>query len=650
MAREDQSEHRRKHRGDRFGHPGPVTVEGPQGLPRFEPMLATLATLDDADFDDPAWEFEIKWDGVRALAYVAAGETLLRTRTGRDITHAYPELERLDRAVLAQEAVLDGEIVALDERGVSDFGRLQPRINLQDPAGARRAARAVPASYEVFDLLYADGDELTGLPLAERRERLERLLQPTASVRLSGTLQGGGRALYALAAERGLEGIMAKRRDSRYLAGKRSRDWRKLKVRPSQEMVVGGWTEGTGSRRRSFGALLLGYHDGDDLLYAGHTGTGFTEAMLRDAVPRLHALETDRSPFRTRPRPNRPVHWVRPELVCEVEFANWTRDGRLRAPSFKGFRTDKDPRDVVREQPGKAPPQLGLTNLDKVFWPQEGIAKGDLVDYYRRIAPVLLPHLRDRPMVLNRFPNGWQGKSFFQKDAPEHRPAWVETVGIPAESTGKEIDYVLCPDQRHLLWLANLGCIEMNPWLSSLPHLAEPDLILFDLDPEPPAGFAEAVEVARLVKRVLDQVGLSGYPKTSGATGMHVFVPVERGLTFEVARLFAEQVARGLAAAHRDLVTVAAAKAKRSGRVLVDYRQNGQGKTLASVYSVRPRAGAPVSTPLAWREVSPRLDPARFTMKRVLDRVRRRGDLFAPVLSARQEIQAAVELLGEIEY
>jgi bifunctional non-homologous end joining protein LigD len=400
---------------------------------------------------------------------------------------------------------------------------------------------------------------------------------------------------------------------------------------------------------------VLGVQRGGQLVWAGNCGTGFTEREIERLLAKLRPLERPESPFAVVPKMARvrtaDVVWVEPKLVCEVEFVEWTRDGRLRAPSYKGLREDKEAIDVRREQPlesevRKGSRSLSLSNLDKVFWPEEGITKGDLLDYYRNVAPVLVQHLRDRPFTMKRFPDGIEGKHFFQKDAPSHMPAWIPTVELPASSRdGKRkrmVRYPIVNDELALLWTVNMGTIDMNTTLSRVDRYDRPDLLMFDLDPTPPAGIPECVEVAHLIRQVLETVGLESYPKTSGADGMHVVVPIARRQAFEESRRFASLVASTLERTHPGLVTTAFLKAKRRG-VLIDANQNREGATTAAVYSVRPRPGAPVSTPLAWDELTPDLDPASFTMDVVLARIERHGDLFAGVLGGRQSLAKALD-------
>ncbi len=621
--------------------------DGASGAPRargtrYQPMLAALA---DAVPSGSDWLFEVKWDGYRAIAYVVGGEARLVSRNGNDLTERFASIAKaLPRALKTPDCVLDGEVCALDEEGRPSFSAMQ-----QGKAGT-------PIVYEVFDVLEVEGASTVDLPLTDRRARLESLLgSRNGTVRLSGVFEDGN-ALYDAAKEQGLEGIIAKRADCPYRQGKRTREWLKIKTHGRQEFVIAGYTKGQGRRSGRFGSLVLGVWHGDELSYVGNCGTGFTDKDIDELLDRLRQLEQKESPFAVVPKMPKvrksDVVWVKPQLVCEVEFVEWTHDGRLRAPSFQGLREDKPAREVHREEPlpneirqGKR--LLKLSNLDKLFWPDEGITKGDLLAYYRTVAPVLLPHLRDRPFTLKRYPDGIAGGHFFQKDAPSHMPDWIPTVAVEATTRDRPrrtrtIQAPLVNDELALLWVVNMGCIDLNTWYSRVDRPERPDFVLFDLDPAEGAGFKEVVEVALLVKEVLDAVGLVGFPKTSGSDGIHVLVPVQRRYTYAETREFAEIVAGTLARTHQGLVTTEWTKAKRRG-VLIDANQNGEGKTIASVYSVRPRTGAPVSTPLRWEEVGADLDPLAFTMDAVLGRVEREGDLFEGVLSSRQSLRAALE-------
>jgi bifunctional non-homologous end joining protein LigD len=609
---------------------------------RYQPMLATLAEAVPTGGD---WLFEVKWDGYRAIAYVRGGDATLVSRNGNDLTERFSSIAKaLPRALKTPDCVLDGEVCALDEQGRPSFSAMQ-----QGKSGT-------PIVYEVFDVLEIDGEPVVDLSLRERRARLEGLIgSRNGTVRLSGLFEDGG-ALYDAAKEQGLEGIIAKRADCPYRQGKRTREWLKIKTHGRQEFVIAGYTKGQGRRSGRFGSLVLGVWRGDELSYVGNCGTGFTDKVIDELLERLRPLEQKESPFALVPKMPKvrkaDVVWVKPELVCEVEFVEWTHDGRLRAPSFQGLREDKPAREVHREEPlpteiRKGKRVLKLSNLDKVFWPAEGIRKGDLLAYYRAVAPVLLPHLRDRPFTLKRYPDGIEGGHFFQKDAPSHMPDWIPTVEVEATTRERPrrtrtIKAPLVNDELALLWMVNMACIDLNTWYSRVDKPNRPDFVLFDLDPAEGAGFEEVIQVTLLVKEVLDALGLVGFPKTSGSNGMHVLVPVQRRHTYAETREFAEIVAGTLARTNQGLVTTEWTKAKRRG-VLIDANQNGEGKTIASVYSVRPRAEAPVSTPLRWDEVRAGLDPFAFTMDVVLARVERDGDLFEAVLATRQGLRAALD-------
>ncbi len=611
---------------------------------RYAPMLATLAE-EVPKGDD--WLFEIKWDGYRIVAGLSGGEAELRTRKDQDYTERFANVARaLPKALKTPDCVVDGEVCALDEEGRPSFSAMQ------------QAGSGTPNVYYVVDLLEIDGEPIVDLTLAERRERLEALLdRRNRDIRLSETFDDG-EALLAATLQQRLEGIMAKRVDSRYLPGRRTRDWLKIKARNSQEFVVVGYTRGKGRREGTLGSLILGAYQGGELVYVGNCGTGFTDKEIDRLLEKLRPLERDTSPFRAVPKMPRvrkgDVVWVEPKLVAEVEFVEWTHDGHLRAPAYKGLREDKDPKEVRREEPlateiKKGRRTLRLSNLDKVFWPDEGITKGDLLTYYGAVADVLVPHLHDRPFTLKRYPDGWQGEFFFQKDAPKHMPEWIPTVEVEVSTREtprrrRKIRAPLVNDELALLWMVNMGCIDMNTWYSRVDKPDRPDWVLFDLDPSPDVGFAETVQVALLVKEALDALGLQSYAKTSGADGMHVLVPIARRHTYDDTREFSAIVAGALARTHRGLVTTEWSKAKRRG-VLIDANQNGEGKTIASVYSVRPKPGAPVSTPLEWNEVNDSLDPRAFTMEVVLERVRRQGDLYAGVLKTKQSLSKALSAL-----
>jgi bifunctional non-homologous end joining protein LigD len=628
---------------------GSAASPGPRRT--YVPMFATLSDEKQMPRGE-GWEYEIKWDGYRIVGYLTGGEASLRTRKDQDYTGRFDNVAReLVKAMKTPDCVVDGEVCALDEEGRPSFSAMQ------------QAKTGTPIVYYLFDLLEVEGEPVVDLPLSERRARLEKLIdRRNRTIQFSEAFDDGP-GLMRAARERRLEGIMGKRLDSRYLPGKRSRDWLKFKAHFEQEFVIGGYTRGKGRREWSFGSLVLAVQGENGLQYVGNVGTGFDDDEIERLLKKLRPLERKDAPFPEVPKLPRvrkdDVVWVEPKLVAEVAFAEWTHDGRLRAPVYQGLREDKSPDEVRRELPGEEEPAtsippvirrgkrvLRLSNLDKPFWPDEAITKGDLLTYYRDVARVAVPHVKDRPFTLKRYPNGWQGDFFFQKDAPAGMPDWMPTVEIEVSTREKprrrrKIKAPLVNDELGLLWVVNMGCIDLNTWYSRVDKLDRPDFVLFDLDPSPDVGFPETVQVALLVKEALDALGLQSFCKTSGADGIHVLVPIERRHTYDDTRQFAEIVARALASTHRGLVTTEWSKSKRKG-VLIDANQNGEGKTIASVYSVRPKAGAPVSTPLRWDEVNESLDPGAFTMDVVRRRVDERGDLFEGVLKVRQSLGAAL--------
>ena len=611
----------------------------------YKPMLSTLAS--DVPRGD-GWLFEVKWDGYRAIATMRGGEVELTSRNGNRLDERFPAVVRaLERSLRTPDCVLDGEVVAVGADGRATFSAMQ------------QGKEGTVYLYVAFDVLEVEGEPLvacrsssggSGSPRSSIAARAA-----SSSPRPSTTARRSSRP----ARQQHFEGIVAKRADSTYEPGRRSRAWLKLKTHHRQEFVIAGYTKGQGNRTGRFGSLLLAVSEAGGLRYAGNVGTGFDRAEIERLLARLRPLERPSTPFAEAPKLAKvrkaDIVWVEPELVCEVEFAEWTHDGRLRAPSYQGLREDKQPEEVRREREPIGPEVkrgrrvLKLSNLTKPFWPDEGIAKGDLLSYYRDIAPVVLPHLRDRPFTMKRYPDGAYGKFFFQKDAPSHMPDWIPTRRFEVSTrdsprTRREIDFLLVNDELALLWVVNMGCIDLNTWYSRVDKPSRPDFVLFDLDPSPDVGFAETIEVALLVKQVLDLVGLVSFPKTSGSEGIHILVPVDRRHSFDETRGFSEIVAGAIARAHPRLATTEWTKAKRRG-VLIDSNQNGEGKTIASAYSVRPKPGAPVSTPLRWDEVNASLDPAAFTMDAVLDRVAREGDLFEGVLTTRQSLGAALKSL-----
>jgi bifunctional non-homologous end joining protein LigD len=629
-------------------------------LPRnIEPMLATLA--DEPPAGDQ-WIYELKWDGVRALCYLDKGKLRMDSRNGKRIEKQYPELADLPSLVEAPTAILDGEIVVLDSEGRARFELIQPRISTA-PAKIAPLLETNPAQLVVFDLLYLDGYDLRAVPLESRKSLLERSVKWNERVRLSQHFEADPASMIDAVRKMGMEGVLAKDRHSVY-EERRSRRWVKVKVQNQQEFVIGGYTDG---EREGFGALVLGVWEGKRLHHTGQVGTGFDHKNIKALLARLKPLITRECPFT--PKPNiKNVNWVKPDLVCEVRFHEWTNDRMLRAPVFLGLREDKAPSEVVEE---KAPRKklakataealdlsgkeavvevdgrtLKFTNLDKVLFPKDGYTKRDLIAYYDQVAEWLVPHLKDRPLSLKRYPNGIHSEFFFQKNASEHFAEWLRLVPVKEGHPPKTKHYVAADDRSSLLYLTNLGCIDQNPWISRAGSLEHPDFVLIDLDPfECP--FERLIEAAQIVRRILKRVGLNGYPKTTGGDGLHINIPVEPVYTYEQIRQFAELIYRLAEHEAPDLFTEPRSVGRRKkDRVYFDWMQIGYGKTISAPYVTRPYDGAPVSTPLEWSEVKKGLTPHQFTIRNVIPRFRERGDLFAPVLKGGQRLESALAQLA----
>jgi bifunctional non-homologous end joining protein LigD len=645
-------------------------AKAPRGTVTARDAAVMLATLVDEVPEGPGWLFEIKYDGVRVLG-IRRGETVkLYGRSGQLTTDRYPEVARALAALPADDFLIDGEIVALDEENRPSFQLLQSRMGLTDPRDIERAMTEAPVTGVFFDCLAVDGHDLRSLPLHARKECLALFVPKRGVLSYGDHVTGQGPAFLDAVCARGLEGIMAKRADSRY-TGARTRDWLKIKCQRRQEFVIGGYTKPRGSRAR-FGALHLGVYDKGRLVYVGKVGTGFDARTLESVYAALRLLERPTSPFDVGTPAGRDHHWVEPKLVAEVRFTEWTRDGGIRHPAFLGLRTDKAPETITREQAGPAAapaapktappsaltaakpgttaatratvnplPTVRLTNLGKVFWPDEGYTKGDLIAYYDAVAALILPYLRDRPLVLTRYPDGITGKSFFQKDAPPFAPDWLRTVSIHSDDTGRDIAFLLVDDADGLRYVANSGAIPIHVWASRTPSLDHPDWLVLDLDPKG-APFTDVVKIARVLRGLLGELALLSYVKTSGATGLHILLPLGARYTYEQARGFARLLAMLAVQKAPDIATVARPLRSREGKVYVDWGQNGKGQTIAAPFSARPRPGATVSCPLTWDEVTPRLDPARFTIKTVPERFASMKDPLAPVLGRGIDMAAAI--------
>jgi bifunctional non-homologous end joining protein LigD len=622
-------------------------------LAEVEPMLAETG---EGPFTREGWLFELKLDGYRILSEVSRGEARLLTRNRREANASFPEVARALAALPYRHLVLDGEIVALDDQGRPNFQRLQQRARFLRPAEIRHAAAEQPVVYYAFDLLGFEDRDLRDLPLVERKSLLRRLLPPTGTVAFLDHFETEGERLFAEVGRMGLEGLVAKRADAPYRGG-RSSAWVKLRVDRTADFVVVGYTTPQGSRA-GFGALQVADYVDGQLTYAGRVGSGFTTTQLEAVRAELEARRRD-SPACAGPvSAGADTTWVEPDLVCEVRFTEWTDEPLLRQPVFLRFRDDKPLDECVRETRvlpddlavAEPPPpprrEVAFSNLEKVFWPEEGYTKGDLVGYYRAIAPWLLPWLRERPVVLTRYPDGITGKSFFQKDAPGFVPDWLRTERMWSEHAQREIDYFVCDDEPSLLYLANMAAIPLHVWASRVGSLERPDWCVIDLDPKE-APFAHVVQVALALHRLCDEAGLPHFVKTSGSSGLHVLIPLGRQLTYEQSRSFGELLSRVVVTREPEIATVTRQVQRRDGKVYLDYVQNGHGRLIVAPYSVRPLPGAPVSMPLRWDEVTGDLDLRAHTIRTAPERMARLGsDPCIPVLAEVPDLVGALERLG----
>jgi bifunctional non-homologous end joining protein LigD len=629
-----------------------------------------LAETADRAFSREGWLFEPKLDGYRVLAARAGGEPRLLTRNGNDCATSFPEILRAVAALPFERLVLDGEVVALDDSGRPSFQRLQGRARLRRPIDIRHAAVNTPVTYYAFDLLGFEDFDLRPLPLTARKAALRRVLPPVGPLRYLEHVDDEGEALYREAERLGLEGVVGKKAGSPYRAG-RSSAWLKIRSRRTGDFVVVGFTAPKGSRG-GFGALHLADYVDGALVYAGRAGTGFTDKELTEVRRKLESSRR-RDPPCSGPLPSeKSTTWVEPAQVCEVEYTEWTDEGLLRQPVFLRFRDDKRPEECVRADgqadgrtedvgasstedraaplrsaQGRDEREFELTNVAKIFWPEEGYTKGDLIAYYRAIAPWLLPYLRNRPLVLTRYPDGIAGKSFFQKDAPGFRPGWIRTERMWSEETQREIDYFVCDDEASLLYVVNLGTIPLHLWASRAPTLERPDWCVLDLDPKG-APFLDVVEVALAARELCRRIGLPVLVKTTGSTGLHLMIPLGRQCTHDQSRSLGELLARCIVERLPEIATIARQISQREGKVYVDYLQNGSGKLIVAPFSVRPLSGAPVSVPLAWREVNRKLDIRAHTIKTVPARMRKLGtDPLAEVLELSPDLVGALERLME---
>ncbi len=637
----------------------------------------TLAKSLDQAFDGDAWLYEIKNDGVRILAIRDGTHVRLFARSGTEVTERYPEVTLAFDAMPFDRFAIDGEIVALMDDGRPNFGKLQTRMHVSDPATARKLSFSTPTIDFVFDLLAFDGFDLRSMALEARKEILHKIVLGEGPIRYCDHIIGRGKDFFQAVAGAGLEGIIAKRRESKY-RGARSDDWLKIKAPLTKNFVIGGFTSPDGSRNH-FGALLLGvYEDDGGFRYVGKVGTGFNGDTLKAISEKLKPIMIEASPFRVGKGlvlPERRAHFVQPKLVASVRFGELTSEGCVRHPSFMKLADDIEPRDCTwltafgdtgntpsnteqtpmpleEAQPpsmtndGKSR-EVTITHPDKVFWPREGYTKADLVDYYRKIARWMLPYLKDRPVMIVRYPDGIEGKSFYQKDAPAFAPEWIRTVTIYSHDSQRDINYFIIEHEDALAYLANLATIPIHIWSSRIGTVENPDWLLFDHDPKG-STTEKAVHTARETVKQLDEIGLKSAIKTSGQMGIHVMVGLKPAYTYQQARDFAEIVARLVVARIPELCTIERNKAVRNGKVYIDYLQLGHGKTIAAPYAVRPNPGAPVSSPIRAAELKPDLDPESFTIKNTVARMTKlKADPFLGAIVDQQSLEPSLKLLSE---
>lgn len=662
--------------------PSPKAASKSKFPEKISPMLATLV---NKPFHADGWVYEVKWDGYRALAFIDNGEVDLRSRNDKSFNDKFYPIHRA-LAKWKHQAIIDGEIVVLKESGVSDFGALQ---NWRSEADGHLI-------YYVFDLLWLDGRDLTRLPLTERQQALRELVPDNGLVRISESFEINGLDFYNAAGEKGLEGIIAKKADSLYLPGIRTTNWLKIKVGSSQEVVIGGYTKNIDTPKQ-FSALLAGVFRNGKFVYIGKIGTGFNERTQKELMQKFkphiiskHAFDTlpdIAKPSRFNPRPSRAtVTWLKPVLVCEVSFTELTSDGIMRHPSFKGLRIDKKATDVTLEKKASttktvraktdehismtvAPEKsersslvnpknesqsrqvdghaLQFTNLGKIYWPKEKVTKGEMINYYYQVAPFILPYLKDRPQSLSRFPNGITGKSFYQKDVTGKVPSWVRKYRYNSSDKPDVDKHFLVPQsEADVLLMANMGCIEMHPWSSRIQKPDNPDWCLIDLDPDK-QHFDLVVEAALVTRDVLADAGIESYCKTSGSTGLHLYIPLGAKYTYEDSKEFARSVVKMVNKEIPKFTTIERTISDRKGKLYLDFLQNRPQATLAAPYSLRPKPGAPVSMPLHWDEVKAGLKITDFTIKNAVARIREMGDIFKPVLGKGVDLgSGAIEKKG----
>lgn len=652
-----------------------------------EPMLATLV---NEPVNEDGWIYEMKWDGYRAVAYLQNGKVDICSRNNKSFNEKfYPLYETLRQWDI--NAVVDGEIVVVNEQGIPGFSDLQLWRSEDDGQ----------LLYYLFDVLWIEGFSVMHLPIEERKQLLKAILpKENHHLRVSEILKDNGDDAFELAKQLHLEGVMAKKSESVYTTGKRTKNWLKIKTEKRQELIIGGYTHNEGSSKL-FSALLLGIIENGSFHFVTPVGTGFNRKMQQQIIEKLRPYKTNECPFSSVPdynkpsrfRPNPPkatVTWVKPKLVAEISYREETNSGAIRQPSFKGLREDKKPTEVVREVPVntnelikkhklvkeniiKAPPkkerktllnpkeetqtrtigkhEIRFTNLSKIFWPKEGYSKRDMINYYYQVAPYMLPYMKNRPQTLNRHPHGIIGKSFYQKDVKGKAPSWIETFPYFSHREQKEKEFLVCNNEASLLYIASLGCIEMNPWSSTTKDPDNPDWCIIDLDPDE-NSFEQVIQAARVTKEVLDAIEVPGYCKTSGSSGLHIYIPLGAKYSYTDSKEFARRIAKVVHAELPHFTSIERKTAHRGGNMYIDFLQNRPQATVAAPYSLRPKPGATVSAPLYWEEVKKGLKLTDFTLSNMPARLKKEGDIFKGVLGKGINMQKAIKkmesLFGEL--
>ncbi len=665
----------------------------PSAFPEdIKPMLATLV---DEPVEDEGWMYEIKWDGYRALGYINNGTVDIKSRNNKSFNEKfYPVFDALKQWKI--NAVVDGEIVVVNEKGVPDFSDLQ----------AWRSEADGNLNFYLFDILWLEGFDLMHLPLSERRQILKSVVPDNRIIKHSENFDATGKEFFALADKMGLEGIMAKKATSVYTPDLRTKEWLKIKTEKRQEAIIGGYTQNEGSSK-PFSALLLGIFDGDVFRSLGTVGTGFSVALQKEILKKLKPFEIKTCPFITPPeynkpsrfRPNPPhaeVTWVKPEVVCEISYRELTNDGSIRHPSFKGLREDKNANEVVIEKPvlssslkeeKNAKPlkeetsvlhekkiissqgeqerktflnpkdeqqtrnilghDLKFTNLSKIYWPKENVTKRDMLNYYYQAAPYMVPYYKDKPQTLNRYPHGIEGETFYQKDVKGKAPAWIKTFPYHSYADNRDKEFLVITDEASLLYVASLGCIEINPWSSKTQTPDNPDWCIIDLDPDKNT-FNQVIEAACVTKKLLDAIGVISFCKTSGSTGLHIYIPFGAKYSYEDSKEFGRSLAKIINKEIPKFTSIERKIADREGKMYIDFLQNRPQATVAGPYSLRPKPGAPVSMPLHWEEVRNGLKITDFNIYNAIDRIKSEGDIFKGVLGKGIDLKKALKNLEKL--